>query len=168
MEEPVTIVDREILKVLSVDTRMNILKELSKGKRTPSDLSKILNKSDATIVEHLDILAKSELVKKIEEPGKKWVFYTLTEKGYGIISSKSRKLVILLVSSILAFVGGLFAFVQYFIQYREYRAEAFVGGEVLKGISKTVVAPLLLLSITLFVASSIGFFVYFLKIKTKR
>jgi len=91
MEEPVTIIDRDVLKVLSVDTRMDILKELSAGDRTPSDLGKKLSKSDATIVEHLDVLCKHGLVKRIEQPGKKWVFYTLTERGYGIVSSKSRR-----------------------------------------------------------------------------
>jgi DNA-binding transcriptional ArsR family regulator len=41
MEEPVTIIDKKVLKVLAVDTRMDIMKELSNGSRTPSDLSKI-------------------------------------------------------------------------------------------------------------------------------
>ena len=91
MEEPVTIVDRDTLKVMSVDTRIDILKELSNGDRTPSDLGKRLKKSDSTIVEHLNGLIKVGLVKRIEHPGKKWVFYTLTERGKGILSSKSRR-----------------------------------------------------------------------------
>ena len=106
MDEPVTIVDRDVLKVLSADTRMDILKELGQGSRTPSDLSKRLGKSNATIVEHLDTLVKVGLVKKIEQPGKKWIFYTLTEKGQGIITSKSRRLVIILAASFFALVGG--------------------------------------------------------------
>ncbi|MBI2110422.1 winged helix-turn-helix transcriptional regulator, partial [Candidatus Woesearchaeota archaeon] len=96
MEETVTIVDRNILKVLAGETRMDILKELSKGSRTPSDLGKMLGKMDSTIVEHLEALMKVGLVKKIEQPGKKWVFYTLTEKGDAILSKKSRNLVIIL------------------------------------------------------------------------
>src|SRR3972149_8464836 len=103
MEEPVTIVDRDVLKVLSVDTRMDIIKLLSEGGRTPSFMSKKLNKSDATVVEHLNALVKAGLVKKVEQPGKKWVFYTLTDRGYGIIKSKSRRLVIILGTSLIGF-----------------------------------------------------------------
>ena len=106
MEEPVTIVDRDVLKILSADTRMDILKILSEGGRTPSFISKKLNKTDATIVEHLNALVKAGLVKKIEQPGRKWVFYTLTEKGQGIVSSKSRRLIIVLSASLVGLVVG--------------------------------------------------------------
>jgi DNA-binding transcriptional ArsR family regulator len=123
MEEPVTIVDREVLKVLSVDTRMDILKLLSEGARTPSHLSDKLKKSDATIIEHLELLVKAGLVKKVEQPGKKWVFYTLTERGKGIVSSKSRRLVIILSVSILALLGGMFSFIQPYAQQSFYAAE---------------------------------------------
>ena len=116
-EEPVTIVDRSVLKVLSVDTRMDILKELSQGSRTPSDLSKKFGKSSSTIVEHLETLVKSGLVKKIEQPGRKWIYYTLTERGEGIVTSKSRRLVIILGVSLLSFVGGFFSLGKYFSQY---------------------------------------------------
>ena len=107
MEEPVTIIDRDVLKVISVDTRMDILKILSEGDRNPSFISKQLHKSDATIIEHLEALQKAGLVKKIETPGRKWVFYTLTERGKGIISSKSRRLVIILGISLLSLFGGI-------------------------------------------------------------
>jgi DNA-binding transcriptional ArsR family regulator len=121
MEEPVTIVDRDVLKVLAVETRMDIIKELSQGSRTPSDLSKKLNKSNATIVEHLDALCKSGLVNKLEQPGKKWVFYTLTDRGKGIVSSKSRRLIIILSTSVLAIGGSIFSFTQYFSQHQNFR-----------------------------------------------
>src|SRR5205809_404219 len=104
MEEEVTIVDRDVLKVLAVDTRADILKQLSGHALTPSDLSKKLGKSDPTIVEHLNFLVKFGLVKKIVRPGHKWVFYTLTEKGESIVSSRSRRSMIVLSASLLAFV----------------------------------------------------------------
>lgn len=127
-EEPVTIVDRDVLKVLSADTRVDILKELSEGARTPSDLGKRLRKSSATIVEHLDVMAKSGLVKKVEQPGKKWVFYTLTRRGEGIISSKSRRLVIILSVSLLLMFGGIFSLGNYFY----YSHQALVASEIAK------------------------------------
>lgn len=171
MEEPVTIIDREVLKVLSVDTRMNILKELGNGDRTPSDLSKVLNKSNATIVEHLEVLRKSGLVKKIEQPGKKWIFYTLTDRGYGIISSKSRRLVIILVTSVLALVGGLVTFGQYSTQFGFYRSMAGIPAtEAGKGVPTVIQEPTLLyVSIILFVIAGLGFTFYtYKKIKLNK
>jgi DNA-binding transcriptional ArsR family regulator len=106
-DEPVTIIDREVLKVLSVDTRMDIIKLLSEGGRTPSFVAQKLKKSDATIVEHLHAMSEAGLVKKTMAPGKKWVFYSLTERGRGIVSSRSRRLVIILATSAIAFFGGL-------------------------------------------------------------
>jgi len=169
MEEPVTIVDREVLKVLSTETRMDIIKELSEGGRTPSDLSKRLNKSDATIVEHLDVLCKAGLVKKTEQPGKKWIFYSLTERGKGIISSKSRRLVIILSTSIIALIGGFITFGQYFqsTNYQMLQSPAAEAGKDL--ISTIFPSPTFFyLSIALFAISVVGFSVYFLqKSKTK-
>lgn len=106
-EDPVTIIDRDVLKVLSAETRMDIIKELKEGARTPSFLSKRLRKSNATIVEHLETLAKVGLVKKTMAPGKKWVFYSLTDRGEGIVSTRNRRLVIILGVSLLMFVGGM-------------------------------------------------------------
>lgn len=111
--EPVTIIDRNVLKIVAVDTRMDILKELSEGSRTPADLGKRLNKTSSTIVEHLDILCRAGLVKKIEQPGKKWIFYTLTEKGEGIVSSKTKRLVIILGVSVLSAIAGFTGFWSY-------------------------------------------------------
>jgi DNA-binding transcriptional ArsR family regulator len=80
MEEEVMIVDRGILKLLAADTRMDVLKELKSGNKTLSDLSKILNKDKSTLIEHLEKLTNAGLVKRIERPGRKWIFYTLTKK----------------------------------------------------------------------------------------
>lgn len=131
MEEPVTIIDREVLKVLSVDTRMDILKMLSEGARTPSFIGKKLDKSDATIVEHLDSLVRAGLVKKTASPGKKWVFYSLTERGQGIISSKSRRLVIVLASSAIALIGGAASFLGYIYQSGTFTAKT--AGQLSQG-----------------------------------
>ena len=164
MEEPVTIVDRDVLKVLSVDTRIDILKELSQGSRTPSDLGKHLRKSDSTIIEHLEVLTKAGLVKKVVQPGKKWVFYTLTEKGQGVIDSKSRRLVIILATSFISFVGGIVSLNihsgQNFITPLATRAPAEAVG-----ISQALPAtPIYLyLSVALFIVGIAGLSFYFIQ-----
>jgi len=168
MEEPVTIVDRDVLKVLAVDTRMNILKELSQGNRTPSDLGKILNKSDATIVEHLDALCKVGLVNRTEQPGKKWVFYSLTERGYGIIKSKSRKLIIVITTSLLSGVIGLGGIGKYMLE-KTYMFAAIEAPTLTEkgagGIATQVFQTpwLLYFSIGLIALSAIGISFYFIQ-----
>ena len=168
MEEPVTIVDRVVLKVLAVDTRMDILKELSQGNRTPSDLGKILNKSDATIVEHLNALCKAGLVNRTEQPGKKWVFYSLTERGYGIIKSKSRKLIIVITTSLLSGVIGLGGIGKYVLEKGYIGAEKAVSLPMETGADGIATQAsqtpwLLYLSIGLIALSVIGISFYFIQ-----
>lgn len=112
-DDPVTIVDRDVLKALSADTRMDIMKALAEGRRMPSWVARKLGKSDATIVEHLKALERAGLVKRTSAPGKKWVFYSLTEKGDGIISGRNRKLVIVIALSILVVFAGASMFAHY-------------------------------------------------------
>jgi DNA-binding transcriptional ArsR family regulator len=178
-DEPVTIVDRDVLKVLSADTRMDILKMLSKGDRTPSFIGKKLGKKSSTIVEHLDVLMKADLVKKIESPGKKWVFYTLTERGKGIVSSKSRRLIIILATSLFALLGSLASFVMHISQQTSLIRRIGQFGtddklmQVPEAINVTTTTvrefipptnqPYLYLTILLFVISTIGFIIYFYK-----
>ncbi|VVB65519.1 von Willebrand factor type A domain protein [Candidatus Gugararchaeum adminiculabundum] len=74
-------VELQTYKVLSSDTRQDILQELLEGDRTPTDLSSKLGKSKSTVVEHLDKMVEAGMIEKIERPGKKFVFYKLTRKG---------------------------------------------------------------------------------------
>jgi len=170
MEEPVTIIDRDVLKVISVDTRMDILKILADGDRNPSFISKQLHKSDATIIEHLEALQKTGLVRKVETPGRKWVFYTLTERGKGIISSKSRRLVIILGISLLSLFGGI----ANLLLPNQFAAQNF-GEKAATSIAQNATAaptvavttstqPFPLISILLFAVFLVGI-VYYLKKK---
>lgn len=95
-----------VLKIKTSETKMEIIKELSKGQRTPSDLSRLLKKSKSTVVEHLDSLINAGLVNKIERPGRKWVFYSLTKNGYDIIEVKPRISAFVLAGSLLSIIGG--------------------------------------------------------------
>jgi len=175
-DEPVTIVDRDVLKVLSTDTRMDILKVLAEGKRNPSFVAKKLGKSDATIVEHLKIMEKVGLVKKTTAPGKKWVFYSLTERGQGIVSSKSRRLVIILSSSLVGLAVGAGLFASHLYTSRilggkfmtQPAAEAadrvLVPGEAGVGAVLAAQPPVVLYaSITLLAISIVGLGFYFYK-----
>jgi len=89
--------DRKILRALSSDTRINILKSL-KRPMTVSELSRILNLPKSTIHENLEKLIDTGLVKKRKSEGRKRVYYELTEKG--------RRL---LLSSAASFICGIIA-----------------------------------------------------------
>jgi len=99
------------LKVLSSDTRLDILNELKERPTTASFLSKSLNKHVTTVSEHLEKLQHAGLVEREEKPGHKFVFYSLTQRGRRIVGATlniktilSGVLVSILVISYLGFL----------------------------------------------------------------
>ncbi|MFA5929917.1 MAG: winged helix-turn-helix domain-containing protein [Candidatus Micrarchaeia archaeon] len=77
--EPV--LDAATEKLLDNPTRAGIMEELSSADKIPTDISNKLGKSKAAVVEHLAALSEAGLVERIATPGKKFVFYKLTQKG---------------------------------------------------------------------------------------
>ncbi len=78
------ILDAQTFKALSVETRLQILKELSTKPQTLTELATSLELNPSTIKEHLEKLLEAELVS-IEDTTRKWKFYSLTRKGEKII-----------------------------------------------------------------------------------
>ena len=72
-------------KLLDNPTRAGIMEELSSADKIPTDISNKLGKSKAAVVEHLAALSEAGLVERIATPGKKFVFYKLTQKGRQIL-----------------------------------------------------------------------------------
>ena len=58
--------DRKTLKALSVETRQDIIRLISNRPHTASELSKKTGKHVTTITEHLDLLAESKLIERLE------------------------------------------------------------------------------------------------------
>ena len=100
--------DRKILRALSSDTRVNILKSLNIRPMTVSELSRILNLPKSTIHENLEKLIDAGLVKKRKSEGRKRVYYELTEKGRRLLLSHKTR-IILLLSSAASFICGIIA-----------------------------------------------------------
>ena len=67
--------------MLSSPTRLNILNELSQNDKIPTDLSNRIGKSKATVIEHLERLRETGFVEKVQQQGKKFVYYRITSKG---------------------------------------------------------------------------------------
>jgi DNA-binding transcriptional ArsR family regulator len=80
-------VDQKTIKSLSSETRVDMLKSLSKRRKMPAELAKELGMAPSTIVEHLRELEDSGLVKK-QQTQHKWIYYELTEKGSELFSPK--------------------------------------------------------------------------------
>lgn len=82
-------VDPQVERLLQNETRKGIMNELSVADKIPTDLSNRLGKSKAAIVEHLAELMEAGLVERLETPGKKFVYYRLTQKGRQILLRKA-------------------------------------------------------------------------------
>jgi len=80
-------VDQKIIKSLSSETRVDILKSLSKRRKMPAELSKELGMAPSTIVEHLKELEGAGLVKR-QQTQHKWIYYELTDKGGELFSPR--------------------------------------------------------------------------------
>jgi len=113
MEEKI-LIDKETLKAIAVDTRLNILKLLSKKKYTLSDIAGILGLGVSTVKEHLDILSKSGLIKK-EDTERKWKYYSLTFKGRRLIEPREIKVLFAFITTAIAAVGMIFVFAKKFL-----------------------------------------------------
>lgn len=98
--------DKKALGALSSEKRIVILKLLIDKKMILSDISMQLNLQKSTVHEHLNRLVESGLVNRIEREGYKWVFYEITQKGLKVLNNEGRKVILLLSSSVLSFVGG--------------------------------------------------------------
>ncbi len=103
MEEKV-LINKITLKAITSDTRYNILKLLSEKNMTLSDISKKLKLSNSTVKEHLDLLLKSDLVKK-EETNRKWKYYSLTNEGKKLIKPQEMKVYFAFLISLIATAG---------------------------------------------------------------
>jgi DNA-binding transcriptional ArsR family regulator len=109
MDEKITI-DRDTLRALAVDTRIEILKSLDNHKATLSDLSKEMSMSLSTIKEHLEKLVSSGLIEQIDK-GTKWKYYRLTKKGKNILHPSEARIWILLLVSFVGLAGTFYTVV---------------------------------------------------------
>lgn len=101
-------VSKSLLKTITVDTRVEILKFLEKRQMTASELSRFLSKHVTTISEHLVLLKNSDLVERVERPGRKWIYYRLTRQGKKVLHPESYRWVMVIAITFFVVIGGLF------------------------------------------------------------
>ncbi len=97
------ILDQQTFKALAVDSRVKILKELSKRQKTQSELAEAMGLSVATVKEHLDKMREANLIK-IKDADRKWKYYFLTEKGKCVLFPERKKIWVILTSLIFMVV----------------------------------------------------------------
>jgi DNA-binding transcriptional ArsR family regulator len=147
---------KDLLKVLNSEAKMNILRELAKGQRTPTDLSKKLGKVKSTVVEHLEELVDLGLVIKSEEPGRKWVFYSLSKQGYRLLEGKPRIYEFLLPSSIISIFLGLV-----FLFQKQPTQKLYAVSET----ATTTYQPTTIIAYSLILLGIVGLIFHFIKVK---
>lgn len=101
-------VSRDLMKAVSADTRTEILKALENRQMTASELSRYLNKHVTTVAEHLELLHSSKLVDRIERPGRKWIYYKLSNVGRQMLHPQPYRIILVLTLSFLALGLGAF------------------------------------------------------------
>jgi DNA-binding transcriptional ArsR family regulator len=78
-----SILDEELLRVLSSNTRLEILRRLSESQMTLTDLARVLEFCKSTVFEHLKMLFEAGLVHRIT--GRKWIYYRLSGRGIRVL-----------------------------------------------------------------------------------
>jgi DNA-binding transcriptional ArsR family regulator len=143
-------IDRQTLKALAADTRLDILKSLGKRRKTPSELSKELKLATSTVVEHLDKLEDAGLIRR-EETGHKWIYYNLTEKGSSLVKPRiPMNFVIVISICIIVFFAGFIYYRTTFLQSGTFSTSANQKGgtQETPSIRTNVPAPSNLTNIT--------------------
>ncbi len=136
-------VDRETIKALASESRLNILKNLGERRKMPAELQRSLGLSASTIVEHLNILERNNLVKRVDT-GHKWVYYELTEKGQALVQPRfPTKFVIVLALGVVFAFGGAARFLSSFSALSapvadKLKETAAQGAEVVKETTTTL------------------------------
>ncbi|MCD6402762.1 MAG: winged helix-turn-helix transcriptional regulator [Candidatus Aenigmarchaeota archaeon] len=121
---------RSEVKVILSETRIAILKALKERRKTVSELSKELDLSKSTVHEHLIKLVKTGFVKRVNRPGRKWVYYQLTEKAESLFGVSSKKIVVTFCLTIISFFSGAYQIYQSFFIVPAVKTVAERGAKI--------------------------------------
>ena len=102
--------DRDALKLLASDTRLDILKALRTRRMTVSELSSTLALGKSTVFEHVNKLVEGNLVVRHDDPRREWVYYELAPKAKRLFSPVSAKIVLMLSSVVGLALAALLGF----------------------------------------------------------
>ncbi len=96
-----------VLKALGSETRLQIIKQLTKRRMTLTELSHSLGMHASTVKEHLDFMSTTGLVA-LNDEGRKWKYYSLTSDCRKLLSPYPSEIRILIPAAVLLFAVGFF------------------------------------------------------------
>lgn len=137
--------DDALLKVLSSDSRREILRLLRERRMTGAELATRLELGKPAVAEHLKKLQEAELIERFDDPERRWVYYSLSSRGRGILEpQRVRFYLVMSVAAAALMVGvvlGLGLFVA--LQGNVLDAKDAAAGEDLAGVGHdgTLVRP---------------------------
>ena len=105
--------DKDTIDTLSSETRLRILSSLKRRKKTNAELAKELSLAPPTILHHLVILKKANLVVPVENDHK-WIYYDLTPFGRALLDPAKKVRVSIVLSSVLTFAMAAAVVYTYF------------------------------------------------------
>ncbi len=106
MEDHIELGEKD-LKALSSSQRLKIIRSIASKPKTPSDIAAELKKSTPTVIEHLNLLMLNGFVVKLSVNDRKYVFYTLSDKGKALADSSKKITIILPLAVVLMSLAAI-------------------------------------------------------------
>ncbi|VVB89796.1 Helix-turn-helix domain protein [uncultured archaeon] len=154
-KNPYLIEEKKVADAVLSDCRIKILRNLSNRRMTAAELTHKIGVQKNAIYKHLDKLLDAQIVRRIEDDERKWVYYELTEKGSAIVSSKRVQIFVIISSGIGTLSLGMFLMARYFSNLAEISGRGEKKGEeLLSGFDMALI--FIIISVVLF---GIAFFI---------
>ncbi|MEW5955302.1 MAG: winged helix-turn-helix domain-containing protein [Candidatus Micrarchaeota archaeon] len=137
------VIDRDTLRALGADTRVNILKKLGERRKTQAELAAELDLAAPSVKEHVQRLAQAGLVKRIESE-RKWKYYELTEKGTALVRPSETRIWFMLAISLVAIAASFTSFYSKLqVSTGQFAAEAprTLAAEAAPALAETAALP---------------------------
>jgi DNA-binding transcriptional ArsR family regulator len=126
-------IDRDTIKALGSETRLEILRRLGERQMTESEVSRSIGKHVTTVAQHMRVLERRNLVERMERPGRKWIYYKLSSSGKRIVHPSDHGFVFGLLGSLgMIVTGAAFSMAQMRGQFSAQMADQAAGAMVEK------------------------------------
>lgn len=99
--------DDALLKVLSSESRREILRLLAERRMTGAEMATRLNLGKPAVSEHLKKLTESGLIERADDPERRWVYYNLSSRGRSILEPQRVRFYLVMAVATLALVLGM-------------------------------------------------------------
>lgn len=99
--------DDALLKVLSSESRREILRLLRERRMTGAELATRLDLGKPAVAEHLKKLQEAELIERFDDPERRWVYYNLSARGRGILEPQRVRFYLVMAVAALGLMVGV-------------------------------------------------------------